>query len=164
MKEIKNCPGYFVTVDGKVYSSWTKRIGLGYKKGTSLVVGDELKEVSYEITKTGYVRVSLKRKRFLVHRLVAETYIPNKNNKLEINHKDKNKKNNCVYNLEWVTPQQNIEHSHAKHWKVFDTSNNQIYNVFNLSKWCRENELDVRNLHSTIKNNSTHKGYKIITL
>ena len=47
----------------------------------------------------------------LVHRLVAQTFIPNPYNKPEINHIDGNKHNNCVSNLEWVTRQENAIHS-----------------------------------------------------
>ena len=77
---------------------------------------------------TGYLRISLskhnKYKSFPVHRLVAMAFL-NKNdfkhldtedptkinmNSLEINHKDKNRKNNCVDNLEWCTPAYNNFH------------------------------------------------------
>ena len=55
----------------------------------------------------GYLEVALwkdgKRKMFLVHRLVAQTFIPNPENLPQVNHKDENKKNNCVNNLEWCT-------------------------------------------------------------
>lgn len=52
-----------------------------------------------------------KRKKFLVHRLVATVYIPNEKALPQINHKDGVKTNNRVENLEWVTNSQNQMHS-----------------------------------------------------
>jgi hypothetical protein len=49
----------------------------------------------------------------LLHRLLAKTFIPNPNNYPCINHKDGNKKNNNINNLEWCTHQQNTIHSYA---------------------------------------------------
>lgn len=59
----------------------------------------------------GYLRVSIGKKLMFVHRLVAEKYIPNPENKPQVNHKDGNKLNNCVDNLEWVTNQENRNHA-----------------------------------------------------
>ena len=63
----------------------------------------------------GYLYVDLynlnKRKRVYIHRLVAETFIPNIYKKPYVNHKDGNPRNNCVENLEWCTPFENVEHA-----------------------------------------------------
>lgn len=61
--------------------------------------------------KTGYLRVSLNGIDYYVHRLVAEAFIPNLESKPEVNHKDGNKKNNALYNLEWVTKAENCKHA-----------------------------------------------------
>lgn len=50
-------------------------------------------------------------KKFMIHRLVACTFIPTSNKKLVVNHIDGNRKNNHVNNLEWCTQKQNIAHA-----------------------------------------------------
>lgn len=60
--------------------------------------------------KLGYEAVCLGGRNFSncrVHRLIAETFIPNPNNLPQVNHKDENPSNNCVNNLEWCTPKYN---------------------------------------------------------
>lgn len=63
----------------------------------------------------GYFQVELvknkKRKMVLVHRLVAEAFLENPLNKPQINHKDYNRSNNSVENLEWCTINENMTHS-----------------------------------------------------
>lgn len=62
----------------------------------------------------GYLQVILyknsKMKHYYVHRLVAQTFIPNPDNLQCINHEDENKENNCVENLEWCTIQYNLNY------------------------------------------------------
>lgn len=58
--------------------------------------------------KNGYLRVNLLKRFYSVHRLVANTFISNPNNYTEINHKDENKSNNSVGNLEWCSRQYNM--------------------------------------------------------
>ena len=67
--------------------------------------------------KSGYVYTHLskagKTNAYLLHRLVAETFIPNPDNLPVVNHKDENKSNNCVDNLEWCTQQYNASYGNG---------------------------------------------------
>lgn len=65
--------------------------------------------------KGGYQQISIRLKagnpkRFSIHRLVAEAFIENPDNLPQVNHIDGNKQNNFVENLEWCTPQGNMQH------------------------------------------------------
>lgn len=63
----------------------------------------------------GYYSVSLcdgnTERHVSLHRIVATAFIPNPEKKLEVNHIDGDKSNNCLDNLEWVTPKENIAHA-----------------------------------------------------
>ena len=72
------------------------------------------KNLSGSYASGGYAQVQLnhnkKTKQELIHRLVAKAFIPNPNNLPCVNHKDENKRNNCVENLEWCTEKENINY------------------------------------------------------
>lgn len=75
------------------------------------------------LNKDGYVEILLSKngsvKSVRVHRLVAEAFIPNPDKKPEVNHKDYNKSNNYIENLEWTTRKENVNHSdlRVRHFK-----------------------------------------------
>lgn len=95
IKELTKYPGYYVDDSGKVYS---RKYG-------------DLRELKQYPKTYGYLYVALSRnckKDYVrVHRLVAETFIPNPDNLPEVNHKDEDKTNNRVDNLEWCTSRNN---------------------------------------------------------
>lgn len=90
---------YLVSTEGQVYSITRKKI---------------MKPLEDE---KGYLRVELrcgnKRKVKKIHRIVAETFIENQLSKKEINHKDGNKQNNTIENLEWCTRSENLIHAYS---------------------------------------------------
>ena len=70
---------------------------------SGLIRNKETGNIKSQQLKNGYLYIELRGEKIAVHRLVAKTYIPNPDNLPCINHKDENKTNNCVNNLEWCT-------------------------------------------------------------
>ena len=99
IQKIKGFENYTISDNGVVVNTKTQL----EKKPTSNFAG------------RGYLYVDLynngKKSRKYIHRLVAETFIPNIENKPYINHKDGNPRNNNYTNLEWVTPLENVTHA-----------------------------------------------------
>lgn len=69
------------------------------------------KILKQSVVLNGYLKVTLHGKGCLAHRIVAEHFIDNPLSKEQVNHKDGNKKNNCVSNLEWATRKENMNHA-----------------------------------------------------
>lgn len=104
-----------------------------YSRGIDNFARRKGKLLSPKVANTGYHEVVLighngSRNNKRVHRLVAEAFIPNPNNYPIINHKDENKLNNLVSNLEWCTVRYNVEEYSKKRNLIYqyDLSGNLI--------------------------------------
>lgn len=96
-RQIRGFPNYLISNLGRVYSKQSDRL------------------LKLALKKSGYVYVALSDtdkiiKNLRVHRLVAEAFIPNPDNLPCINHKDENKVNNRIDNLEWCTAKYNANY------------------------------------------------------
>ena len=107
---IENHPSYFISNFGRVFS-----------KKSNKVMKNRV------VSKNGYQQITLDNSQLLVHRLVAQAFIPNPNNLPCVNHKDENPGNNDFRNLEWCTYKYNSNYGtnpsrHSK--KMLDRYNN----------------------------------------
>lgn len=109
---IKFCRNPFVPLAGEV---WVNCLGIPDIQVSNLGRFVRLSSQSLingYLTTGGYVTVDFSGiGSYSAHRLIAAAFIPNPENKPEVNHKDGNKANNAVNNLEWVTPVENIQHA-----------------------------------------------------
>lgn len=112
-----------------------------------------------------------KRKTYLVHRLVAETFIRNEKSKPEVNHMDADKTNNCVSNLEWVTAKENSMHATSLgikdtkkavekiKRKVFFYEGGKLVKIFDSGAQCaKELNLNYKTLNSYLNRGCKYKG------
>ena len=121
--------GYSVTSDGRVFTHFKRHDHL------YVITSEPYKELKPSLSRKGYLKVRLsnsyKKKSASVHRLVALAFLPNPDNKAQVNHIDCNKFNNDISNLEWVTNAENHKHKMA--------------HGLNVSKSCDEHYTHVRN-------------------
>lgn len=124
------------------------------------------------LNKKGYLQVNLhkdgKIKKFSVHRLVATAFLENPNNLPQVNHKDENKSNNCVSNLEWCDCQYNINYG-TRTEKTVEKCSKQVYQyslngnlikVWESSKECGRNGFNQGAISSCCNEKiKTHKGF-----
>ena len=101
MRDVKGYEGlYAVTSCGKIWSYQKKKFLKPWDNGV------------------GYLLVNLfkdrERKFYLIHRLVADAYLPNPNNLPEVDHIDGNKMHNYLNNLQWITKRDNVRKSKNK--------------------------------------------------
>jgi len=101
------------------------------KNGTVLSYQNGCKIIKSHLNNKGYLKVRLqnnsKDKTITIHRLIALHFIPNPENKKTVNHKDGNKLNNSIENLEWATQGEQI--SHAYKLKLRDSSGSKNPNT-----------------------------------
>lgn len=108
-KEIPDFPGYEASSFGRIKS--TRRIVYVCRKTNSYSYEIPERIMTPHIMNSGYYGITLclngKHINTIVHRLIAKTFIPNPYDFAEVNHKDENKLNNKVSNLEWCNKQYN---------------------------------------------------------
>lgn len=152
-KELKEDSDYLIYNDGRIFSKKTNRFLTGKIDSVGYRV--------YGLAITDELTVSRKKKSKMLyaHRLVAEYFIPNPNNYQYVHHKDENKLNNCVSNLEWVSPKQNMQyHLHNNKAKKRKKTRYHIDNLPN-ERWLiiPNNELYSISSYGRVKNNETNR-------
>lgn len=143
-KDIKGYEGYYqVSNFGRVKSLARVVIGKNNRKY-------DIKEkiVKSRIHQNGYLFVHLckngKKKHLSIHRLLAQAFIPNLENKPEVNHKDGNKENNRVENLEWATSKENVHHAFRTGLKIMTKGEK--------CSWSKLTEKQVSEIKKELKN------------
>jgi hypothetical protein len=135
----KDIGNYIVHSDGKV---WSK-----YKKNW----------MKLQIHNKGYYRLPINGRKTLLHRLLAETFIPNPNNLPQVNHKSGIKTDNRLENLEWCTGLENTHHAFTTGLQIKKLTKEQVKEIkesqltcYGLSKIYNVNSNAIRKIKNNI--------------
>lgn len=126
-KPYKDNPNYLIFDDGRVYSLYRNRF------------------LKPRQTEDGYLQVRMtvnsKSRLFRIHRLVAEMFIPNPNNLETVNHKDEDKTNNCVNNLEWMSKIDNLNYGTGRQRSGIAKQGSKNGRAKPVAQYTKDNEL-----------------------
>lgn len=159
-KDIAGYEGlYQVSNKGNVRSLDRK---VNFLHGTKISRGKLLKPGA---NAEGYLFVTLSKNNIVrparINRLVASAFIPNPGNLPSVNHKDKNRKNNNVENLEWCTVEYNNRYSSAKKIVQYDMDGNMIAEWDAISDASRETKINLSNIAQCCMGNRKTAGHYI---
>lgn len=156
-EKLKNYPNYIIHEDGSVWSNYHNKF------------------IKHSFNKNGYKRVCVTNdrvpRRLFIHRLLAETWIPNPENKPQINHINGIKTDNCLANLEWCTNSENQLHAYKNGLnKISDLCKQKVI-AKNKLHCGNKHYLSIKvlntktgKIHDTIKSASEELGIKLSSL
>ena len=144
---IENHPSYFISNFGRVFS-----------KKSNKVMKNRV------VSKNGYQQITLDNSQLLVHRLVAQAFIPNPNNLPCVNHKDENPGNNDFRNLEWCTYKYNSNYGTIKQRlsKSLSGENNGMYGKSPANKGVAMSDEQKEKLRLSHLGNNKGRHWKLI--
>lgn len=153
--------GVYVSNIGRCFVPFKKN-----GKGNSYTYG-------YNRDERGYKSITVNKKQYLIHRLIAELFIPNPNDYPTVDHINRNKSDNRVENLRWATHStqiKNKEHplnnAQSKQVMQIEPSTNEVIRIWESTRECNRNDFKQSAVSACCNNkfnrigNNIYKGYK----